>query len=331
MPTPLIPQEVYLLERYSSPEYFAPMRDQWEAMVQHVERCLEVFMEHLPPDYRRRGLPDQPDIVWGERVLPNFRSTQQNLYRAYINLSHGDLSALGAAWGVTGGHRGQTEYWAGWMDEPHVTAVIPNAQDVYHQLLSASQQRASNIARTHDRVWSSGALTNRYNRSARGPLDPPERWPFYQLNPEFRVTEGKKVPKSGIYLPDADKSCPAALAEGDDWLDCKVLLRMEEMLDQDGNKYGENPVTEWRASGWTLIERVPGETIPFDAGLGTIESKPGRVPAGESCPRTGWWQTPAKAGSRRHFRQGERFPKIEDSDYGDTFWLWAQDQSDPML
>ncbi|WP_310233843.1 hypothetical protein [Luteimonas terrae] len=115
MPTPLIPQEIYLLERYSSFEYFAPIRDQWQAMVDHVEQCLEVFMAHLPPDYRSRQQPYQPDIVWGERVLPNFRSTLQLLDRACINLYRGDLKALGAALGVTGGHRGQVEYWAGWM------------------------------------------------------------------------------------------------------------------------------------------------------------------------------------------------------------------------
>lgn len=34
-----------------------------------------------------------------------------------------------------------------------------------------------------------------------------------------------------------------------------------------------------------------------------------------------------QTGSRRHFRQGEMFPRIENSDYGETFWLWASDQS----
>ena len=75
MPTPLTPQEVYLLERYSSLEYFVVLRDEWTVLVRHVERCLEAFTERLPVDYRDRQLPDQPDIVWGERVLPNFRST----------------------------------------------------------------------------------------------------------------------------------------------------------------------------------------------------------------------------------------------------------------
>ena len=56
-----------------------------------------------------------------------------------------------------------------------------------------------------------------------------------------------------------------------------------------------------------------------------------RVPAGKPCPKTGWWQTPARANSRRYFKQGEVFPKIEVTDYGDTFWLWSSDQSAPKL
>ena len=39
-PTPLIPQEVYLLERYSSLDYFGTMRDAFEACVRAAEDAL---------------------------------------------------------------------------------------------------------------------------------------------------------------------------------------------------------------------------------------------------------------------------------------------------
>lgn len=29
--------------------------------------------------------------------------------------------------------------------------------------------------------------------------------------------------------------------------------------------------------------------------------------------------------------QGDLFPRVEDSDYGDTFWIWSLDQSNPRL
>jgi len=62
-----------------------------------------------------------------------------------------------------------------------------------------------------------------------------------------------------------------------------------------------------------------------------IDSHPARVPGGESCPRAGWWLTPAKAGSRRYFKVGEVMPVIDGSSYGSTFWQWDVDQSSPKL
>ena len=61
--------------------------------------------------------------------------------------------------------------------------------------------------------------------------------------------------------------------------------------------------------------------------------KPSRpnVPAGQPCPEAGWWHTPAAAGSRRYFNQGDTMPKIESSSYGDTYWLWDANQESPKL
>ncbi len=62
--TTIHPQEIYLLERYVSLEYFGELRDVWGAMIKHVETCLDQFMKNLPLDYRKRPLSDQPDVVW---------------------------------------------------------------------------------------------------------------------------------------------------------------------------------------------------------------------------------------------------------------------------
>ena len=45
------------------------------------------------------------------------------------------------------------------------------------------------------------------------------------------------------------------------------------------------------------------------------------IKAGQPCPREGWWFTPAKANSRRHFQQGEVMPTFS-TDYGTTIWQW---------
>ncbi|MDR7192635.1 hypothetical protein J2W68_001349 [Luteimonas terrae] len=183
------------------------------------------------------------------------------------------------------------------------------------------------------RAWAAGELSSRYSAENHGALDPPERWPRYRLNPSVRTEPGGIVHTSGIYLPDTDNSCAALLIEGKNTSRAQYLIRYEDPVNEDGRKLYDSPlpVTEWRSTGWTLIERAPGETIPFEAWLGAVDTPPARVPAGEPCPRSGWWHTPARADSRRLFKTGDTFPNIDNSDYGSTFWLWSQDQITPQL
>lgn len=47
----------------------------------------------------------------------------------------------------------------------------------------------------------------------------------------------------------------------------------------------------------------------------------GRCEAGQPCPRSGWWSTPAQTGSRQHFNAGQPMPSLG-SDYGATIWQW---------
>ena len=112
------PQEIYLLERYSSVEYFNELVDAFKNMLDVAENALELFMRDLPYDYRNRHISQQPDVVWGEHVLPNFRSTMASLNYGYKRLLEGDLSALQYAGNVVTDFRGQTtDYPADWMDE----------------------------------------------------------------------------------------------------------------------------------------------------------------------------------------------------------------------
>ena len=50
-----------------------------------------------------------------------------------------------------------------------------------------------------------------------------------------------------------------------------------------------------------------------------------RCPAGQPCPRTGYWFTPARLDSRRLFQQGEVMPEAG-GDYGVTIWQWDEQQ-----
>jgi len=50
-----------------------------------------------------------------------------------------------------------------------------------------------------------------------------------------------------------------------------------------------------------------------------------RCDGGQPCPREGYWFTPARANSRRHFKEGEPMPDFK-SDYGATIWQWDEQQ-----
>ncbi|MGF6094876.1 hypothetical protein [Pseudomonas sp. 18175] len=88
----------------------------------------------------------------------------------------------------------------------------------------------------------------------------------------------------------------------------------------------------------TMVSGVPVPSMDSVAKAAAVEkAQPApteptlRKAAGELCPKSGWWFTPAKANSRRYIQQGIAFPAIEGSDYGTTFWQWSPDQSAPSL
>ncbi|RAS25786.1 type VI immunity family protein [Paraburkholderia bryophila] len=68
----------------------------------------------------------------------------------------------------------------------------------------------------------------------------------------------------------------------------------------------------------------PPTIVPFP-----VERKPVRhsVPGGSPCPEAGWWQTPAKADSRRYFEAGEIMPIFAGSRWGATNWIYSEDES----
>jgi hypothetical protein len=59
--------------------------------------------------------------------------------------------------------------------------------------------------------------------------------------------------------------------------------------------------------------------------LDASKAAAGGVRAGEYCPRSGYWFTPAAANSRRRFVQGELMPDTKSS-WGATIWQWDENQ-----
>lgn len=308
MATPLIPQEIYLLEMFSSVEYFSAMRNAWQNMLDTVEAAMARHMSQLPADYRNRPLSEQADYGWGQRVIPNFRSTMADLNGALIRLQAGDLLALKAGNGPQSDEAGQSrDYPAFWMTD--------DEGQQFDRWKDEAATRSRAVSLTATGAWSQGSLLNE-GVDQRFRVALPGSWPLYRLNQQVRVRSGDNVPRSGIYLPDAEGGVPQLMIAGDDWPAGDAWVGR----DQWGHHTGEVPTV------WTLVERIaetgggtPGTKEPLLAGIRL------RCEAGSPCPREGWWFTPAKAHSRRQFRQGEVMPSFT-TDYGATIWQWDERQ-----
>ena len=80
------------------------------------------------------------------------------------------------------------------------------------------------------------------------------------------------------------------------------------------------------------IETTAVETIWHPIKLAEPANNPESVieliscDGGQSCPREGYWWTPAKPGAGRAFKKGEIMPSYQ-SEYGVTIWQWSPDQS----
>ncbi|MDR2365934.1 MAG: hypothetical protein LBD68_08810 [Zoogloeaceae bacterium] len=265
MSTPIIEQQIYLLERYSSREYFGLMRDAFKAMVKAGYAALDEFMQNLPRHYRKLPVFKQPDIVWGGRVLPNLARTDKHLDEAWRRLEAGDFSALGVASDLRTDMIGSGEYASDWMPESFRTEYERNRQfvsmlyvDITGMLYGGSfgDLYYPTWKEEKEEMW----------ESRWGIFPPPPTWPIYRLNRDAQVSTGERTKRTGIYLPAVDKSCPCLLI---------ACADEENVIGEAPEAYvGEND--DLQATVWTLVERVADEGGPV----------PGQEPWREDAPAT---------------------------------------------
>ena len=253
MPMTLLkPQEIFLLERYTSLEYFGMLRDRWGEMIAHLERCLAQFLAGLPSAPRALRRLDRSDIVWSDRVIPNFQRTFMGLCAGYIALSHDEADALEYSYGPLSDLKGQMDYSSSWMSRED--------DNTYENLLHSSVEMASNIVATIGANWDMGHLAEDYSAPSRGVLDALAVWPAYQLANNIVVDSGAAIATPGIYLPDVDNSCAQFLYAGAGPApEASVRTGFRDLLHPvTGAKYGEDAIIENVPCRWTLVERGPG-------------------------------------------------------------------------
>ena len=307
MGTPLIEQQIYLLERYSSKEYFGLMRDAFKAMVKAGYAALDEFMLHLPRDYRSRELWEQPDIVWGERVLPNLSKTEMYVDMAWDKLEAGDFSGLDAANNVSNDFCAMSDgYSTEWMSEPF--------RSEFDAKWMLAARLNSGICDTVNRNVRFGSLYYPTWAEEKEDWDvywedfpPPKTWPIYRLNPDVQVYTDETVKHTGIYLPAADRSCPMFMYVGG-------FEAGEAGVDVEGKEV-------LQATRWTLVERVADEggQVPGQESW-RGDTGPNRCEGGKACPQEGNWWTPAADPGTGYFKKGDVMPNYPASTYGATIW-----------
>ena len=282
------PQEIYLLERYSSAEYFKAMLDAYANMVAAAEKALDIFMQDLPYNYRDQPISQQPDVVWGEHILPNFRSTLEGLHTTYKRLLEGEKEAIEYAANVKNDLNAQsTDYWPDWIDQVN--------QDDFVYWQGQARKISRNIFITIYGGWLIGDLLKEYDEDSRGTLNLPTSLPVYKVSHSVKIKTGEVVFKSGIYIPSNPEASTQLLIEGYEAIEAYVGLDLttDQFISQESVE-------------WMLVERVGDEGGSAE----NIQVENLKGYAGEMCQRSGNWYSPANQSQSRYFEQGEIFPEI---------------------
>ncbi|HET7773683.1 MAG TPA: hypothetical protein VFK82_07650 [Burkholderiaceae bacterium] len=317
MANPIDPQEVWLLELYSSGAYFERIAANLDAALDIAEDALEAFCSKLAPDYRNTPLSEQVDIVWGERVLPNFRTTADAIHEGLQRLQSGDPEGLGFASNMRSAYAAYgRDYGSDWMSAPAITSRRPHAADEFEAALAAANRAALNAASTYHAWWDVASL--------RGALAPdrdvssvPVQLPSYRRMDDVQVTTGDLIPRTGIYVPAAENAAAQFLIEG------RAAPKAASGYDEE-----RQAPRQRLDSRWTLIVRDETEQAVPPGSASSSQAQRLEAYAGQPCPRTGWWRTVARLGDRRHVERGKPMPDIQSRTHGVIIWYFDDDQRD---
>ena len=199
-------------------------------------------------------------------------------------------------------------------------------EGVYGELLNEAVNTASHICATEGAYWRQGDIERAIKNN--GIVGVPSNLPAYKINQKIQIASGSAIKMPGIYMPDIENSCAQFLysSEVPAPPTMTALLMRELRHPITGEVYGETAEYERRPCIWYLVERDADAPMrPYVPGLSTTTSI--RVDAGELCPQTGFYFTPAIVGSRQMFVKGALIPDSK-SDYGSVIWQWGSNQAD---
>ena len=166
-------------------------------------------------------------------------------------------------------------------------------------------------------------------------VEPIEICPIYNENLEHEIATGKAIEISGIYEPWFDQPVYKKLTDDPNYnphVGCPNYFLNGAIATQ----YKLEGTEDWYNVKWRLIwedKRYLDGTIPEEekAYIFDLENicvnttqhyatQKLSVLGGLPCPKEGYWYTLAQEKSHRYFKQGEIFPEIANSAWGETIW-----------
>ncbi|WP_168379327.1 hypothetical protein [Acinetobacter cumulans] len=243
------PKFLYLLEHFSSKEFFYSMRNNYQSFLDRLELLFVVYMRNLPYNYLDFPMPEQVDINWGGTVLPLLRKTMDTLDFAYIRIKEGDLTYLDCASEIRSNDKGMSEFSKKWMDELHHENV-KECWDFY----TKAKAEAFIIENTYPTYWNQESIVDEISDISK--INIPVSYPIYRVNQSIKVKSNEKIAITGLYISEF------------------VPNRVEFMAhsNEDDRGFGsvipttidpETYETYYEKTDWYLIERVANEGGKF--------------------------------------------------------------------
>lgn len=300
------PKSIFLLENFASIVFFEKVKINYQNFILSLEKLLELYLNEVPYNFRDLPLSEQADIQWRGIVLPNLRSTMDILNKAYIKINDGDLTYLTCVRDLRSNSKGIIEFSMNWMDDLPKDKVI-QCWEYYDR----ASQYASLIANSYPTSWENEDLMSFPNIEPFNGIDLqlPASYPVYRVNPAVSVKTDGKVTQTGVYINE---------------IDGKQLAFMASSSDEDRG-FGQSiaismdPETYEIVYGkckWLFIERIADQ-----GGSATVVSAEYfKRASGQSCPRSGFWWSPANQSKSKYFELGEVFPNIDNNAWGETIW-----------
>jgi hypothetical protein len=150
----------------------------------------------------------------------------------------------------------------------------------------------------------------------------PETIPEYAPDTSVSCKTGDIVPWTGVWVPSTGMGT-AALAFARK--NVQIMQPAYEIASRDEDGYATFTLVDclWHPVKPTgrMIDHPAITKAKYVNDQGRL-----RCEAGQPCPQAGYWFTPALAGSRRSFAQGELMPEFKSS-YGLTIWQWDENQT----